>query len=241
MSDKFILRSDYITQIRDEVLEVIIDDNDDVLDHAENAAIDEVKSYLAQRFDTDSIFAPVNGWEVNDEHAIGDRVVLTDDHSLHVGDWLVADPYTANDHVRYLVDGFIYVCILNATAGILPTNATYFARVGKLNDIFVAVDTIGAGTRFLNAPAFWSAVDNRSALILRFLIDLILYEIHCRINPRNIPEHRIQRRDDAIKWLKGCADPRGNMNPNLPERTDHGTNKGVDITFGSNTKQSHYF
>jgi len=47
-----------------------------------------------------------------------------------------------------------------------------------------------------------------------YMIDITLYHLHARINPRNVPELRMQRRDEAIKWLQGVRD--GKLQPNLP-------------------------
>ena len=90
------------------------------------------------------------------------------------------------------------------TTGIeLPTDTNFFT----LN-----TDTVPPGTLPSNTT-FYTPGDTRNALVKRHVIDITLYELHSRINPRNIPELRIQRRDDAIKYLMNVADPRKNINP----------------------------
>jgi len=234
---RFLLSTDYITQIRSEVLDVVIEDNDDILVRAENAAIDELKSYLSQRYDTDKIFAPVLDWEYSAAYSINDRVRLT---VAGVGSvlWNGTDTFADGTFVHFGTK--IFFVQNSPAAATATTDDTYFVEIGTINDLFYCVADVTASTTLLNDDDFWTAGDSRSALILRFLIDVVLYEIHCRINPRNIPEHRINRRDDAIKWLKGCADPRGNMNPNLP-LADQDDKHGVDISWNSNEKQSHYY
>ena len=81
-----------------------------------------------------------------------------------------------------------------------------------------------------------SAMNN---LLIRLCFDITLYEIHSRINPRNIPEFRIQRRDDAIQYLRDVANPRNNIEINLP-LVDHGEDKGLDISFGQSTNNNGY-
>lgn len=232
--EKFIHQSDYITQIRSEVLETIIDDNDDVLDNAENAGIDELKSYLTQRYDTDKIFAPVNDWSKSDTYVVDDRVRLVADA------WLIGSTYANGTYVANTALSLVYRAKNSPVAGTVVTDATKFDLIGDFGAMYYCILDVTPATIEIDNVLNWTSGDTRSALILRFLIDVVLYEIHCRINPRNIPEHRIQRRDDAIKWLKGCADPRGNINPNLP-LVDHGDKKGVDIVWNSNEKQSHYY
>lgn len=70
-------------------------------------------------------------------------------------------------------------------AGTLPTNTTYYA-----------------------------AADNRDQQMVMYFIDITLYHVHTRIAPRNIPDIRVKRYDDAIAWLKMCAN--GDVTPNLP-------------------------
>lgn len=73
--------------------------------------------------------------------------------------------------------------------------------------------SIAAGTLPTDA-AKWVALDNRDQQMVVYLIDITLYHIHSRIAPRNIPELRVKRYDDAIAWLKMCA--KGDVTPNLP-------------------------
>jgi len=68
----------------------------------------------------------------------------------------------------------------------------------------------------------WTAGDNRNQQIVLFLIDITLYHLHSRINPRNIPDLRKERyngndpmdRGGAIGWLKSVA--HGNVQADLP-------------------------
>lgn len=47
--------------------------------------------------------------------------------------------------------------------------------------------------------------------VKRCVIDIMLYNLHnSRVNPRNIPENIVVKRDDATDWLKDVADPRTN-------------------------------
>ena len=61
---------------------------------------------------------------------------------------------------------------------------------------------------------FFSKSDNRDQQMVLYLCDIVLYHLHSRIAPRNIPELRVKRYDSAIDWLKMCAE--GNITPNLP-------------------------
>lgn len=51
----------------------------------------------------------------------------------------------------------------------------------------------------------WTAGDNRNQQLVNSCIDVTLYTLHSRISPRNIPDLRVKRYDDTIKWLKNAA------------------------------------
>lgn len=84
-------------------------------------------------------------------------------------------------------------------------------------------------------PTNWEEIaDPRDAQLKIYLIDLTLYHIHSRINPRNVPEIRLNRRDEAIKWLGLISD--GKITVALPE-VDTENAQGYNITFGGETKR----
>ena len=60
-----------------------------------------------------------------------------------------------------------------------------------------------AGT--LPTATGWTAGDNRNQQLVNYCIDVALYTIHSRIAPRNIPDLRVKRYDDVIKWLQNAA------------------------------------
>jgi len=47
--------------------------------------------------------------------------------------------------------------------------------------------------------------DTRNQQMVTYMTDVVLYHLHSRIAPRNIPDLRVKRYDDAIAWLKQCA------------------------------------
>lgn len=96
--------------------------------------------------------------------------------------------------------------------GILPTNSQFWTE-GSVYSIS------GIGTQDVK----WIQGDNRNQLIIMRLIDITLFHIHSRINPRNIPDLRKERYDGnspaqvggAIGWLKQIS--HGVVNVDLPE------------------------
>jgi hypothetical protein len=63
--------------------------------------------------------------------------------------------------------------------------------------------TIAAGS-LLNTAIFTPG-DNRSQQLVMYMIDIVLFHLHSRISPRNIPDLRQDRYDSAISWLKNVA------------------------------------
>ena len=64
--------------------------------------------------------------------------------------------------------------------------------------------SVAAGTRPTNT-AKWTEADSRNPQLVNYCIDVALYHVHSRIAPRNIPELRVKRYDDVIKWLENAA------------------------------------
>ncbi|RAV52318.1 hypothetical protein DIU36_24600 [Mucilaginibacter rubeus] len=89
--------------------------------------------------------------------------------------------------------------------------------------------SIPAGTEISNA--LWTKGDNRSQQMVQTCIDIVLFYVHQRISPNNIPELRVFNYNMAIQWLKDAAV--GNVTPNLPVKQP---NQGHRIRFGGNTK-----
>jgi len=113
------------------------------------------------------------------------------------------------------------------------------------------VDSENTLSGFLNVIGFmpdgseWSVVasnpyqkeDNRNRLIVSILIDLVLFDLHGRINYRNIPDFRGDAKEDAMEMLNDIK--KGITKPGLPVYNDE--TKGQRISFGSETKLNQNF
>jgi phage gp36-like protein len=94
--------------------------------------------------------------------------------------------------------------------------------------------------RYDVANIFNKTANNRNPLILMYMIDIVLYHIHARINPKFIPDIRKDRYEVAINWLNKVA--RGELNPDLPKIDNSETPlAGLGNRWGSNTKYNHQF
>lgn len=82
--------------------------------------------------------------------------------------------------------------ITNATDGILDA--------AEVRSIELMKGYLNA--RYDTTNIFNKTGDDRNPVVVMYCIDLILFDIHSRINPRKIPELRIERRNIAIDWLE---------------------------------------
>ena len=108
--------------------------------------------------------------------------------------------YATNDVIWY--NNYTYTCRQPIT-GILPTNTSYWI-VGSEYSVTNTYPTDATK---------WTLGDNRNQEVVQYLLDITLYNLHCRINPRNVPDLRKERfdgnepqqRGGAIGWLKNVA------------------------------------
>lgn len=68
--------------------------------------------------------------------------------------------------------------------------------------------------RFEVAAIWQKKGEDRNALLVMYITDMLLYHIHSRTNPRQMPEIRAIRYDAAIDWLKAVA--KAAISPDLP-------------------------
>lgn len=81
---------------------------------------------------------------------------------------------------------------------------------------------------------FFTKEDTRDRTIKNILINLAIANLHKLISPRNVPEMRLEAKDDAMTLLKKVS--KGEITLDLPLYED--TNRGQNIIFGSNQKRS---
>jgi hypothetical protein len=81
----------------------------------------------------------------------------------------------------------------------------------------------------------------RNAHLVMIYIDMVLYHLHSRISPGQVPVTRSDRYSDAIKWLEMVS--QGSLAPDLPVLAldDNGINKQSVVVAGSGTPRNHYY
>jgi hypothetical protein len=110
--------------------------------------------------------------------------------------------------------------------GIIPSNLAYWT----FDSNHSVTNTLPTDT------TKWTQGDNRNQEIVQYLLDITLYNLHCRINPRNVPDLRKERfdgnepqqRGGAIGWLKNVS--AGKIFASLPEINPE---QGLSINWGN--------
>ncbi len=85
-------------------------------------------------------------------------------------------------------------------------------------------------------PTVAGTDDIRNSYIVMITIDCALYHLYCSIAPNKIPEHRSNRYQDAIDWLKLMA--KGQGNADLPMITNSNGEAKGDFRLSSNNTAS---
>jgi hypothetical protein len=161
---------------------------------------------------------------------------VTDDKSLYYAktpnaEYSHTTEYAQGDVVWY--NDIVYTALTDTTAH-LPTDTNYWSAGATYSfDGFYPENT-----------TYWVKGDNRNQQIVMYLIDITLYHLHSRINPRNVPELRAVRYDGmnalqtggAIGWLKKVAS--GDITADLPVIIPE---QGVSIRYGSVTKNTNTY
>ena len=230
----FLIQHDYDQIISQADLNTIIDNDSHILDEAMDATQREMESYLRDRFDVSQMFFDVFEYEVGKTYAVGNVVHLDADP------WKNGGLYDVGELVSFgLENNDVHRCIQDTTnAHEQPgVDLAYWRLIGDRDAIYTTTAT--ADDKDPNDTSFFTKKDARDPHLIRMFVDLMIYELHSRINPRNIPTFRIERHDDVIQYLRDVANPRKNITPDFP-KNDPGTNKGFDISFGTSSNSSNH-
>jgi phage gp36-like protein len=96
-------------------------------------------------------------------------------------------------------------------------------------------------SRFDVATIFGQVGSARNALLVLYFVDVVLYHVHSRINPNQIPELRVIRYQRVIDWLRDVM--KGNITPDLPTLPpeEGSTANNTAILYGSKPKRNNDF
>lgn len=129
---------------------------------------------------------------------------------------------------------FKTIKVVTSDTGVTATNGQ---RIYQSTSKKFYVCILDATSQSLTSTTYFEEKDERNSKLVDVTIDVLLYHIHSRISPRNIPDLRRLRYDGddpaqrggAIGWLKSVQ--KGTITPNLPV-TDNSDQTGHRISWG---------
>jgi hypothetical protein len=256
----YLIPSDYKRQIQNDQLSQVVGQDISVQRAAELAAQEEVTSYLDQKYDLAGEFKDLFNYDITLAYKAGDRVY---DNLGSIYNAIYPQPifnflsvYKKGDKA-YWKDK-VYTCVIptlvishESQLQQDPMHSQFYnSSLGQQVKNYAPDDPMagaaywGIGAAYqieANTPLtdnnYWSTGDNRSQQLVMFMIDITLYHLHSRISPRNIPELRVKRYDEAIAWLKKAG--KGEVTANLKVKQVNPV--GNRIRFGGNTKMNNRY
>ena len=221
---RFLLDTDYASIIQSVDLTQITEGTSQNLIDAENKAISRMRSKLIQRYMVDIELGLLNAYSASRHYRTKERI-LSGSTIYYVKTyerWVNTTSYVTNDVVTD-DDGYVYIAA-QASQNKELTSTTYWTPM---------INIINTNT------TYWVSGDNRYPLFVEVAMDLALYNLYSRINPRNIPDLRVLRNKEALdqleRWGSG-TDTAEVMEVNTPLQT------GFSIRYGSSMdKTSNFF
>jgi hypothetical protein len=221
---RFLLQTDYSSIIQTADLTQITEGTNQNLLDAEQKAISRMRTKLVQRYNVDvELGSSDTAYSASTHYRTKERVLQTTIYSVKLFDfWIPNTSYAINDIVCD-GDGYVYTCN-TANTGQLLTSTSYWTPMVNIT--------------FSNTT-YWQNVDNRYPLFIEIAMDLALYNLYARINPRNIPTLRMERNRESLDLLDAWAS--GTDTAEVLELKNY-EQEGYSIRYGSSdTKQNNFF
>lgn len=221
---RFLKTSDYLSIIQTVDLNQITENTPQNLYDSEVKAISRMRTKLVQRYMVDIELGTMDAYSAAIHYRTRDRVIAGE-VITHVNDFNRWDNKTEYVIGNIVTDnnGYVYTAIAASTNQKLTLTAYWQPMVNVLT-----TDT-----------DYWTVGDNRYPMFVELAMDMTLYNLHARINPRNIPELRIERNREALdqldRWASG-TDTAEVLNINTTD------SEGFSIRYGNSLdKQDNFF
>ena len=220
---RFLKTSDYSSIIQTVDLNQITENTTQNLLDAEAKAISRLRTKLVQRYNVDvELGSSDTAYSASTHYRTKERVLQTTIYSVkEFGFWEKSTSYVVGD-IKCNGDGYVYTCIVNNT-NVELTNTTYWTPMTNVT---------------YSNTTYWQNVDNRYPLFIEIAMDLTLYNLYARINPRNIPTLRMDRNREALDLLDAWAS--GTDTAEVLEFRNY-DQEGYSIRYGSSTTKSDNF
>lgn len=222
---RFLLTSDYASIIQTVDLNQITENTAQNLYDSEVKAISRMRTKLVQRYMVDIELGVMTAFNAATHYRTKERILEAGNVIYSVKEfdrYVNTTSYTTGDIVCD-IDGYVYAALQDSADKELTNTSYWEAMVNVLK-----TDT-----------DYWQQLDNRYPLFVEVAMDLTLYNVYARINPRNIPELRRERNREALDLLDAWAsgtDTAEVLEKNTTEQI------GFSIRYGSSlAKQNNLF
>jgi len=243
--DKFLVKYDFETLIQEINLDEITNSTDRLINDSIDEAISEAAGYIRNRYDEDKAFRVVQTYSKTATYAIGDRVFWSPTAYNPLSTYVTGDQISFDIGTSPVIDEKIYIANQSVNAGETPlTHPAKWDFKADNNTFYVCKAATIDGDLPTDTLKF-TIGDNREPKLKTVVIDIVLYNIHSRITPRDIPEIRQIRYDGAgnkdksehaIGWLEKVQ--KGIITPNLDVKVDEDglTEQNTErFSFGTST------
>lgn len=134
-----------------------------------------------------------------------------------------------NDYKMHIKDEILST-VLGAAASTIRPDAERKAQAQLTSVLNVRYDVPGI---------FAQSGEARNAEVVMYMVDMVIYHVHSRISPGQVPENVKARYQDALDWIKMVA--AGKLDPDLPKPA--GSNEGVknDVKWGGRDPRDPYY
>ena len=221
---RFLKTSDYLSIIQTVDLNQITENTIQNLYDSEIKAISRMRTKLVQRYMVDIELGTMDAYSNTRHYRTKDRTLSGETITAVklFNRWAKTTDYAINDIVTD-DDGYVYTAIAASTNQALIKTAYWSPMIN------IATSN----------TTYWAVGDNRYPLFVEIAMDLTLYNLYARINPRNIPTLRQERNREALDLLDAWAsgtDTAEVLNINTTEST------GFSIRTGNSLdKQNNFF
>lgn len=158
MATTFLLDKDYRPYVRDDIKQVLSQEDYNVQQEAVLTAVEEVKSYLAGTYDVDKIFISLLPFHPSTQYALGDYVYNTADVIYEAlvdnpgGDLTVTTNWKAADpRNKMIVASVVAIALYRLYTHIMPNNIPDL-RVKQYDDTIAWLNKVMKGQTNLQLP-----------------------------------------------------------------------------------------
>jgi hypothetical protein len=183
--------------------------------NTERAAVSYMKDFITNRYDLEDCFPFIYTWNNTRTYKPAEPVTSTFINHLKEEETITFTP--------------IYRRELNAII-----NYAYDVASGKF---YKAIQE--STNQPVTNTQYWQENDPRDMLLVQYCTDIVVFNLHKRVNPRKIPQLRIELFNQAKEWLDMVN--KQDITPDLPKKilqpeTDSDTPK-----WGGGPNRKHYY